>query len=155
MGVYNIQFLFLIAFCLRTVVGHGDHTCGRGWTVFNGNCYYFSTSAVPLKDALVYCHGLGANLLELQNAEEENWIDLHCRIRGYRYGVWLGICDHQLEGKFVSISNGKGISYSHWIRGEPNDYRSNEDCALYWYTLKGWNDTPCSGKINYVCKKAK
>ncbi|XP_061192814.1 perlucin-like protein [Saccostrea echinata] len=130
-------------------------TCGRGWVVYNGSCYYFSTSAAVFKDAMVTCHGLGANMLELQNAEEEIWIDLQCRIRGYRYGVWLGVSDHQYEGKFISISNARSLSYSNWMKGEPNNFRGKEDCTLYWFLHRGWNDTACNGKINYVCKKGK
>ena len=43
--------------------------------------------------------------------------------------------------------------YVNWIKGQPDNYRGNEDCAMYWKDLTGWNDSPCSSKINFVCTK--
>ena len=74
-------------------------------------------------------------------------------IEGYIFGVWLGFSDVQREGHMVSISNRKRPGYANWMRGEPNDSGGNEDCAMYWKDRKGWNDSPCSTKINFVCTK--
>ena len=74
-------------------------------------------------------------------------------IEGYIFGVWLGFSDVQREGHMVSISDRKRPSYANWMRGEPNDNGGNEDCAMYWKDRTGWNDSPCSSKINSVCTK--
>lgn len=102
---------------------------------------------------MIFCNNLGAELLELQRKAEEDWIDLQCRVRGYAFGVWLGLSDLQNEGQFVTLSDARRPRYSNWIKGEPNNLRENEHCAMYWSLKKGWNDSPCTVKLNYVCKK--
>ncbi|XP_062595640.1 CD209 antigen-like protein C [Saccostrea cucullata] len=128
-------------------------TCKGGWASFQWSCYYFSTSKVSLKDAMSACYGMGAEMLELQNAIEEKWFDLQFRLRGYQDQVWLGASDIQQEGKFVSVSNAERLHYSHWISGQPNNSGGLEHCATYWIPKRGMNDSPCNLKFNYVCKK--
>ncbi|XP_034318513.2 perlucin-like protein isoform X1 [Magallana gigas] len=127
--------------------------CERGWVQFGKKCYKFSHSTATFKDAMVMCNNNGGRLLELQSREEENWVDLQCRVRGYGFGVWLGLTDLQREGQYVTMSDAHRPRYSNWMRGEPNNGNRNEHCAMYWITKKAWNDTVCTGRINYVCKK--
>nr|XP_022305077.1 perlucin-like protein [Crassostrea virginica] len=129
------------------------HHCGRGWVSFEKNCYYFSTSAVTFNDAMVACDSRGSSVLVIRNSREEKWLDLHCRLRGYVYGLWLGISDVQREGYMVAISDRSRLSYVNWIKGQPDNYRGNEHCALYWPALKAWNDISCSSKVHFVCTK--
>ena len=74
-------------------------------------------------------------------------------IKGYIFGVWLGFSDVQREGHMVSVSDRRRPGYVNWIKGQPDNYGGNEDCAMYWKDLTGWNDSPCSTKINFVCTK--
>ncbi|XP_062569396.1 perlucin-like protein [Saccostrea cucullata] len=152
---FCLPLVFLVASCLSIIHGHDGITCGNGWAAFEKHCYYFSSSASTFKDAMLTCYRLGANMLELQSAEEEKWIDLQCRIRGYQYGVWLGACDLQQEGTFISVSNAKALPYTNWIKGEPNNNLGIEHCALYFVKYRRWNDGHCNHKVNYACKKMK
>ncbi|XP_022305076.2 perlucin-like protein isoform X1 [Crassostrea virginica] len=129
------------------------HHCGRGWVSFEKNCYYFSASAVNFKDAMITCDNLGSSLLVIRNSQEEKWVDLQCRLRGYRDGVWLGISDVQKEGYMVTISDRRRPTYVNWIKGQPDNYRGNEHCVLYRVAYGGWNDNLCSYKVNFVCTK--
>lgn len=71
--------------------------------------------------------------------------------QGYTYAVWLGLSDLQNQGQFASLSDARKPRYSNWSKGEPNNIK-NEDCALYGFPKRGWNDFYCTGKVNYVCK---
>ena len=73
-----------------------------------------------------------------------------CMFSGYKYGVWLGFSDIQSEGQYVSLTDARSIRYARWIGGEPNNLNGREHCAMYWAS-NGWNDFPCSKKINYAC----
>nr|XP_022307794.1 CD209 antigen-like protein A [Crassostrea virginica] len=117
------------------------------------NCYFFSNTIMSFKDAMVTCFNMGGALLELQNKLEEQWLDIHSNIRGYHVGVWLGITDMQEEKHFVAISNGRKPHYVHWSGGEPNNSGESEDCTVYLLSRKAWNDTKCSNKAHFVCKK--
>ena len=69
------------------------------------------------------------------------------------HGVWLGLSDVQREGYMVAISDRRTPSYVNWIKGEPNNRAGIEHCAMYWTAHRGWNDSPCSTKINFACTK--
>ncbi|XP_061165584.1 CD209 antigen-like protein C [Saccostrea echinata] len=131
---------------------NSKRTCEKEGVNYQGNCYYFSTSIASFKDAMGACHLIDAEMVELQNAKEEKWLDLQFRLRGYQTHVWLGASDVQQEGKFISVSNAEELQYIHWVKGQPDNIRGIEHCATYWIRRKGMNDAPCHNKYNYVCK---
>ncbi|XP_062595582.1 lectin-like [Saccostrea cucullata] len=96
---------------------------------------------------------MGAEMLELQNAMEENWFDNQIPLRGHSSQIWLGASDIQQEGKFISVSKAESLHYSHWVREQPDNQGGREHCMTYWVSPKGMNDAPCDNKYNYVCKK--
>ncbi|XP_062610412.1 perlucin-like protein [Saccostrea cucullata] len=95
---------------------------------------------------------MGAKVLELQNKKEEKWFDNQIRLLGHSPQVWLGASDTQQEGKFISVSKAEGLPYSHWLKGQPDNYVGGENCATYWVTYRGTNDAQCDDKYTYVCK---
>ncbi|XP_062595568.1 C-type lectin 37Db-like [Saccostrea cucullata] len=95
---------------------------------------------------------MGTELLELQNAKEEKWFDKQARLRGHSPQVWLGASDTQQEGKFISVSKAEGLPYSHWLKGQPDNYGGGENCVTYWVSYRAMNDAPCNYKYTYVCK---
>lgn len=74
---------------------------------------------------------------------------------GYLYGVWLGLSDIQMEGKFVSLLDVWKFcgNFRNWMKGEFNNSGYNEYCVIYWILRRGWNDDQCINKLNIVCKK--
>nr|XP_034321393.1 perlucin-like protein isoform X2 [Crassostrea gigas] len=151
-GKSQLWFLIIVSLAFTAVSGTN---CGKGRVQFGKKCYKFSSYTATFKDAVVICNNNGARLLELQSKVEENWIDLQCRVRGYSYGVWLGLSDIQTEGKFVSLSDARKPrgNFRNWMKGEPNNSGHNEHCAMYWITRRGWNDDQCTNKLNIVYKK--
>nr|XP_034321392.1 CD209 antigen-like protein A isoform X1 [Crassostrea gigas] len=149
------QLWFLIIVCLVSTAVSQLRNCEKGWFPFGNHCYKFSSSTATFKHAMIFCNNHGAELLELHTKAEEDWIDLQCRVRGYSYGVWLGLSDIQTEGKFVSLSDARKPrgNFRNWMKGEPNNSGHNEHCAMYWITRRGWNDDQCTNKLNIVYKK--
>ncbi|XP_061165682.1 C-type lectin domain family 4 member M-like [Saccostrea echinata] len=116
--------------------GSRNEHCGSYWISNRG------MRDAPCKENHNYsaCHLIGADILELQNALEEKWIDLQSRLRGYK-DVWLGASDIQHEGKYVSVSNAERLQYINWASGQPSGSR-NEHCASYWISNRGMRDSP-------------
>ncbi|KAL1280679.1 hypothetical protein QQF64_015279 [Cirrhinus molitorella] len=56
----------------------------------------------------------------------------------------IGTTDKQIEGKFVNMHN-QPLTFTKWMKNEPNDYRGNEDCAAI-YTDGEWNDVNCDSE---------
>ena len=81
------------------------------------------------------------------------YVKIASMFSGYTYGVWLGFSDIQTEGQFVSLTDARSIRYVNWMAGYPNNLNGGEHCAMWWWPHKGWNDSPCSMKINYACTK--
>nr|XP_022309695.1 C-type lectin domain family 4 member G-like [Crassostrea virginica] len=146
-GFGFLNTLWVIAFTF-----HGlecSNQCENGWVEFERGCYFFSNNKMSFKDAMVTCYNMGGALLELQNRLEENWLDIH----RYHHGFWVGVTDIHIENHFVALSNGRTPHYIHWAKGEPNDHAGKEDCTVHLLSTKAWNDTPCSSKVHFVCKK--
>ena len=64
--------------------------------------------------------------------------------------------------KFV-WSDGTPWDYTNWAQGQPDDFKSIEDCAHLWEADQEgelpvsqrhkWNDRPCSHVRSFVCKR--
>ena len=48
-------------------------------------------------------------------------------------------------------SDGSAVDYTNWMDGEPNNYKGNEDCTVYWTDDKQWNDYSCYATANFIC----
>lgn len=76
-------------------------------------------------------------------------------ITEYDDGVWLGFNDLQNEGQFIAMSDAKEPLYTNWGSTEPNNgLHKDEHCVMYWPKYKCWNDSNCTSRLNYVCKKS-
>ncbi|XP_062595626.1 CD209 antigen-like [Saccostrea cucullata] len=102
---------------------------------------------------MLACYEMGAELLELQHAKEEDWFDLQNRLRGETTEVWLGASDIKEEGKFVYVSTAEKVYYTQWVRRRLDNIGKNEHCLTYDVASKGMNDAKCDSRFAYACKK--
>ena len=124
----------------------------------NGH-YYGLTTGGPTSwtaaEAEAATHG--GHLVSITSAAEQNFI-LNTFLSGpdLRRILWIGLNDAATEGRYV-WSDGSPLGYTNWQRGEPNNFRGNEDyAAINWSTGQGrpdavrgsWNDTPLDGSNN-------
>ncbi|XP_028713175.1 CD209 antigen-like protein C [Peromyscus leucopus] len=121
--------------------------CPWDWTLFQGNCYFFSTFQQNWKDSMFACEEVGAQLVVIKSHEEQSFLQRTSKKIGY---VWMGLSDIKQEGKWVWLDNSPLKWSQYWARGEPNNVY-DEDCAEF--SDNGWNDNICSLEKFWICKK--
>ena len=75
-------------------------------------------------------------------------VHVYCFVVPY----WIDYTDIGKEGKWVSLSTGKGIYHSRTFK--PDNARGNQDCAFNNFGLRQghWDDTYCTDKLNVICE---
>uniref|UniRef100_A0A9J8CE66 C-type lectin domain-containing protein n=1 Tax=Cyprinus carpio carpio TaxID=630221 RepID=A0A9J8CE66_CYPCA len=115
-----------------------------------GGKYYVSDGLTAnYNDGLKFCTNAGGRIA-LPTNEEENTLlmSLHA-VLGSSY-IMIGTTDNQIEGTFVDMHN-QPLTFTKWMKNEPNDYRGNEDCVAI-YTDGEWNDVKCDSQWHVVCE---
>ncbi|XP_025097512.1 perlucin-like protein isoform X2 [Pomacea canaliculata] len=127
--------------------------CPKSWTRHGNSCYAYIGQLLPWVDARSLCRVFGGHLVEITSASENTFVRNLINNKGAGK-VWLGINDFVQNGRWVLTLNGRGISYSNWARGEPNNLHNKQACgAIYSNGL--WDDEYCSVSrtFPFVCEK--
>lgn len=128
------------------------HTAIQG--VANGASYYYVCPAAPWAAAQANCKAVGGNLVTINNAAENSFIDALTG-DGAKGSYWIGYNDVAAEGNFVWAS-GETPGYTDFCPGEPNNFNNNQDCVrTNWLCFGGayrWDDAECAATIPYVCE---
>jgi len=110
------------------------------------------------KEAQSYAEGKGGYLVVITSPEEQAFVE---SILGdaTKMQYWIGA---NRENGYWTWVTGETFSYTKWDRGQPNDYRSNEDYlqilrvpnpyfwgsqAMYWNDIN--NENTISGETDY------
>ncbi|XP_056017435.1 CD209 antigen-like protein C [Ostrea edulis] len=131
-----------------------ERKCTKEWKKFGGNCYKLLSKSQNQNSAKSACKSLNADLADITSESENVWIQkTFSELKGK---VWIGATDKTKEGEWRWSSSGKLLTFGAWYKGEPNNDRGIEDCAIAKID-KGkflWNDVPCSYKYpGSLCKK--
>ncbi|XP_058240739.1 CD209 antigen-like protein A [Hemibagrus wyckioides] len=120
-----------------------------GWIYLNPSIYYISNEEKTWTESRQDCRGRGADLVIINNEEEEEFLTTHLGSRE----AWIGLSDRDKEGLWTWV-DGTPLITDYWKSGEPNNL-GDEDCAVIWGNLqkKGWNDLQCSTKLLWICEK--
>jgi len=116
------------------------------WQVGHEEFAYFKHD-LDFHGAQKMCHEYGYNLAHPSNAAENSAMEKHTNAR-----VWIGLNDIKKEGKYEWVGLNKAPKWTHWNKGEPNDYKGKEDCTEMRNSGK-WNDMPCKTKMGFVCQE--
>lgn len=107
--------------------------------------YFLNPVSNTGSGAQAFAQTLGANLISIQSAAENQCI-LEELVRLNQVGViWIGFNDEAVEGRFEWYDQSP-VTYTNWAPGEPNQ-SGNEDCVqiypggIYPGT---WNDLSCT-----------
>merc|ERR1711971_485375 len=130
--------------------------CVYPWTKLSGdsNCYAVSTTKMSYYAADKFCKTSGGYLLELRT-EEQTRVLRQFLMPELNY--WMGLNDFVQEGQFVWGSDYKGLDYTNWYKGEPDNH-NNEDCVvLLGYLAFAWADMQCewdewNGPFHAACQ---
>nr|XP_056705448.1 mannose-binding protein-like [Euleptes europaea] len=95
------------------------------------------------------CAKAGAALPCPMNAAENAAVQELAK-RGSKF-AFLNINDIQTEGSFV-CANGAAVRYTHWKKGEPNNYNGVEDCVIIIPENAQWNDFSCDQSGLIICE---
>ncbi|XP_027440921.1 CD209 antigen isoform X3 [Zalophus californianus] len=121
--------------------------CPWKWELFQGSCYFFSQTQNIWKDAISACQNLRAQLVIINNTEEQKFLKSWNTRNNQR--TWIGLSDHHSEGSWKWVDNSP-LQLSFWKEGEPNNH-GDEDCVELY--SDGWNDNRCSTENFWTCKK--
>ena len=137
-------------------------SCPPDWILFNNYCYLLKNHLLTWDQALSYCNGLGAALVKIRGAEENDFVLDLSKQNTTVDKVWIGLKWYTGDDYYWYDSSVPG--YTNWVPGQPNG-GANEPCRSMYtaqrkenlpLTAAGyWNDVKCAGvpKIGIVCKR--
>ncbi|XP_062605671.1 C-type lectin lectoxin-Lio3-like, partial [Saccostrea cucullata] len=105
-------------------------TCPKGWKRRGRSCYNLFLEKVNWFQAQINCRKYDANLVQIEDKREGKW--LKRQYPGNKAGIqfWIDACDLAKEGQWMLFSSGKKATYTPWGSSEPNNYKSDEHCAI-------------------------
>eukprot|EP00066_Takifugu_rubripes_P017013 XP_011606279.1 PREDICTED: macrophage mannose receptor 1 [Takifugu rubripes] len=142
-----------------TVVPTGG--CPPEWEAFSGKCYkFFVGNGKNWQNARSHCLNQRGNLVSILNEKEEAF--LTAQMVKYNEDLWIGMNDINWEMHFV-WTDGKGISYTNWAKGQPSSGPSGRysdmelyDCVIMvggTFKQTGlWKVDDCHSKRGFICK---
>ncbi|XP_017735546.1 PREDICTED: CD209 antigen-like protein 2 isoform X2 [Rhinopithecus bieti] len=88
---------------LKAAVERLCRPCPWEWTFFQGNCYFMSNSQRNWHDSITACQEVGAQLVVIKSAEEQNFLQLQSS-RSNRF-TWMGLSDLNQEGTWQWVDD--------------------------------------------------
>ncbi|XP_003470613.1 C-type lectin domain family 4 member E [Cavia porcellus] len=125
--------------------------CPLNWQHFQSSCYFFSTNTKNWPSSLKNCSDMGAHLVVINTAEEQEFLFYR---KPEKQEYYIGLTDQVVEGQWRWV-DGTPLSLSFWDAGEPNNIVTVEDCATMRDTSnpwKNWNDVPCFFSRPWICE---
>ena len=120
-----------------------------GWTWIEDAEFKYFPGDLLSSEAEAVCVSHGGHLATINSASQNTAVFMLADGQI----VWIGLTDAASEGTWVWM-DGSPVVYSLWHAGQPDNYGSDEDCAVFWYGFE-WNDVPCDmyGTAGYVCSR--
>ncbi|XP_073730772.1 C-type lectin domain family 4 member M-like [Misgurnus anguillicaudatus] len=118
-----------------------------GWTYYQSSFYFISTEKKSWTDSRRYCRERGADLIIINNKEEQGFIkQITCENQLWH---WIGLTDIDVEGRWKWV-DGSTLNTGFWRSREPNGGR-DENCVETHSS--GWNDFYCNKALKWSCEK--
>ena len=102
------------------------------------------------------CEANGAQLVKIESAEENDFINKQLLADGADY--WIGLTDVETENHWKWTDGSNLSGYTNWFPKEPNNY-NGQDCVAI---TKGnfdnkhydgeWHDGECKKARGYICE---
>ncbi|XP_052692921.1 perlucin-like protein [Crassostrea angulata] len=134
--------------------------CDGNWMAYNGHYYILNQTKLSQPDAISECKKCGSFLVEINDEDENKWIekhllkDVYCTDK-YDCSSWTGGNDIDTEGQFVWGHSITPFTFTNWEPYNPDDiyYQIKiRDCVDIFYDGQ-WNDRPCDFLANFICEK--
>ncbi|XP_013379720.1 perlucin [Lingula anatina] len=130
--------------------------CPLGFVELGGSCYYFSTAKKTWPQAQEHCQSLSANLATITTKAENEMIAANLSDSVPYW--WIGANDRESEGRWVWVATNATLTFTNWMKGEPNNaFEGTEHCGMiYWKKEKNqWNDIGCTRNFQFVCERSR
>lgn len=108
----------------------------------NCSMYFLNPSPNSGSSAQAFAQLYGANLISVQDVQENECIINELNRINEAGVIWIGFNDEAQEGNFVWYDQAP-ITYTNWAPGEPNNSGGNEGCTQI-YPDGLWNDLNCN-----------
>ena len=105
----------------------------EGWSAFGKSCYAFSDTRKTYADAASACEAMGAQLVSIESAEENAYVQELCD----RRACWIGLTEPpDSENWFwpdgtTGGKKGEWSGYTNWDEGQPDNWRGIDEDAAY------------------------
>ncbi|XP_016522018.1 ladderlectin-like isoform X1 [Poecilia formosa] len=128
--------------------------CPSGWTPINGRCFLYVASEMSWAKAEKNCLSLGANLASIHNVNEYHQVQALITAASRGSGqTWIGASDAEQERTWL-WSDGSPMIYTNWCRGQPDNWKGNQNCVVMNYQdNKCWDDHTCDVSLPSVCAR--
>ena len=124
-------------------------SCSPPWTSLSTGCYLFQDWNSTWYESRRECKQSGGFLVEIDSEDEQNALMHEIAARGWdsetHFGFWIGLTDIFHDGTWVWDNLGRPLDFSHWARGEPNNWNGLQHCAainMVWADGR-WDDVGC------------
>lgn len=125
----------------------------NGWIHFSGSCYKFFAPHVTRQTADEQCHSVGAHLVTIDSASEQDFVSSTVLPRSKK--IWLGLQRDLNSGTFIQWDDGSPVHFTDWDADSPKNQNSGVNCVVM-RPLRGdysWNDVRCTIEKDFVCEK--
>jgi len=117
--------------------------------VWGGSTYLVCPTATTYTLAMTGCHDLGYELVTVDTASENTWLQAQLPGGSRDTGAWIGLNDYATEGTFLWVATGLSPHFTNWRAGEPN---GSGDCVNMAVSDGTWGDEQCTVTRLYVCE---
>ncbi|XP_052694596.1 neurocan core protein-like [Crassostrea angulata] len=131
-----------------------DIVCKEIWVHYGYHVYRPFKEKKTWNRAKVHCESIGAYLVEIESAEENEWI-LFNIVNQHLHSekVWTGGSDQINEKDFIWSNSRNSVNHTQWSPREPNDIGHYENCIEMYASNGMWNDIPCTSMNPFICEK--
>eukprot|EP00105_Crassostrea_gigas_P010135 XP_011425311.1 PREDICTED: perlucin [Crassostrea gigas] len=128
--------------------------CAGNWVSHGNSCYAFITTIKSSWiDAGAFCRNANAKLVEIESADEDNFLRAHLLASHTSENFWIGGTDAMKEGNWVWMSTQDPLDYNGWNPGEPNNGVGAACMAMANHEHYHWNDDFCTKSYDFICEK--
>uniref|UniRef100_A0A914CV39 C-type lectin domain-containing protein n=1 Tax=Acrobeloides nanus TaxID=290746 RepID=A0A914CV39_9BILA len=128
--------------------------CGVGWVYYNLYCYKMYNQELDFYSASSFCLNIGANLVSIQNNDENNFLDAFSGMSSTKM-TWIGL---QYVSQQWIWTNGTIANYMNWVQNGPYDPYSHPCGFIFLYYSSNnaaylqWGNDVCSSLYTFICK---
>nr|XP_055064550.1 C-type lectin domain family 4 member M-like [Misgurnus anguillicaudatus] len=145
--VFLLTAVIVLCVLIITTINELKKTLSEadGWIYYKSSLYFISSEKKTWSDSRRYCREKAAELIIINNKEEQDFI----KNKSDKDGHWIGLSDSDVEGRW-KWADGSALTSVFWKTGDPNGGIA-DNCAKS--EPSGWNDISCDVLNKWICEK--